>query len=69
MITNHNHMMPHLFEAIVCLQEHKAWQDVDLAQDMAAGLKDIILDHDYGEVAASKTINPDNFNDTGASDG
>jgi hypothetical protein len=71
MTANCKHMMHCLFEEIVCLRENKAWWDVDLVQDMVAGLVwDTVLDHDYGKVAAFKMIEPelDNFNDSGASD-
>jgi hypothetical protein len=60
--------MPCLFEAIVCIRENKARWEVDLVQDMVAGLWDAVLNHDYGEVAAFKMIDPDNFNDSCASD-
>jgi hypothetical protein len=60
MTAKSNHMMPCLFEAVVCLGENEDWWDVHLVQDMvAAGLCDAVLDHDYGEVVAAEMIDPE----------
>jgi hypothetical protein len=70
MTTNHKHMIPCLFQTIVCLRETKEYWDVHLVQDMVAGLWDTVLDHDYGEVVVFEMIDPqpNNFNDSSASE-
>jgi hypothetical protein len=66
MTANRKHMMPHLFEAIVCLRENEEWWNIELVQDMVAGLWDSTLDHDYGEVENYVTI--DEQDNSGATD-
>jgi hypothetical protein len=64
-------MMPRLFVLKqLCASENKEWWDVHSVQDMFVGLWDTVLDHDYGEVVAFEMIDPepDNFNDSGASE-
>ena len=56
MTANRQHMLPRLFEAIVCLRENReAWWDIALVQEMVSGLWDNRLDHDYGDVHAFGT--------------
>ena len=41
------HMHPRLFEAIACLRENTEWWDLELVQDMVAGLWDDRLKEVY----------------------
>ena len=42
-------MHPRIFEAIVCLKENAEWWDLDLVQEMLAGVWDAELDNLYME--------------------
>jgi hypothetical protein len=59
MTANRKHMLPCLFEAIVCLRENREWWDINLVQDMVAGLWKTALDCDYGEVEAFEASDED----------
>ena len=47
MTADRRHMHPRLFEAIVCLRENTEWWDLELVQDMVAGLWDDRLKEVY----------------------
>ena len=66
MTASRRHMMPRLFEAIVCLKENNDWWNLQLVQDMVAGLYDAKLERDYEEVETYE--NGDGDDEAGASD-